>query len=78
MRKKAIYYENERNNRPVEEFINDLEFKTKAKVLARIEFLEERWQELRKPYVDTLKEGLYELRVIFFRKPGKSDLCLYV
>ncbi len=65
MRKKAIYYEDERNSRPVEEFINDLESKTKAKVLARIEFLEERWQELRRPYVDTLEEGLYELRVIF-------------
>ncbi|MFH1127923.1 MAG: type II toxin-antitoxin system RelE/ParE family toxin [Candidatus Omnitrophota bacterium] len=64
MRKKAIYYEDERNSRPVEEFINDLESKTKAKVLARIEFLEERWQELRRPYVDTLEEGLYELRVI--------------
>jgi len=65
MRKKVIYYEDERNSRPVEEFINDLESKTKAKVLARIEFLEERWQELRRPYVDTLEEGLYELRVIF-------------
>jgi len=65
MRKKAIYYEDERNSRPVEEFINDLESKTKAKVLARIEFLEERWQELRRPYVDILEEGLYELRVIF-------------
>ena len=65
MRKKAIYYEDERNSRPVEEFINGLEFKTKAKVLARIEFLEERWQELRRPYVDTLEEGLYEIRVIF-------------
>jgi len=65
MRKKAIYYEDERNSRPVEEFINHLESKTKAKVLARIEFLEERWQELRRPYVDTLEEGLYELRVIF-------------
>jgi phage-related protein len=65
MRKKAIYYEDERNSRPVEEFINDLESKTKAKVLARIEFLEERWQELRRPYVDSLEEGLYELRVIF-------------
>jgi len=65
MRKKAIYYEDERNSRPVEEFINELEFKTKAKVLARIEFLEERWQELRRPYVDTLEEGLYELRVVF-------------
>ena len=65
MRKKAIYYEDERNNRPVEEFINEFEPKIKAKVLARIEFLEERWQELRRPYVDTLEEGLYELRVIF-------------
>src|SRR3989338_8214905 len=65
MRKKAIYYEDERNSRPVEEFINHLESKTKAKVLARIEFLEERWQELRRPYVDTLEDGLYELRVIF-------------
>ena len=65
MRKKAIYYEDERNSRPVEEFINDLESKTKAKVLARIEFLEERWQELRRPYIDILDEGLYELRVVF-------------
>lgn len=65
MRKKAIYYEDERNSRPVEEFINDLKSKTKAKVLARIEFLEERWQELRRPYVDSLEGGLYELRVIF-------------
>jgi len=65
MRKKAIYYEDERRNRPVENFINDLESKTKAKVLARIEFLEERWQELRRPYVDSLEDGLYELRVIF-------------
>ncbi len=65
MRKKVIYYEDERSNRPVEEFINYLESKAKAKVLARIEFLEEHWRELRRPYVDTLEEGLYELRVIF-------------
>ncbi len=65
MRKKVIYYEDARNNRPVEEFIDGLDYKIKAKVLARIEFLEERWQELRRPYVDTLQEGLYELRVIF-------------
>jgi len=65
MKKKAIYYEDEGNSRPVEGFINDLDSKIKAKVLARIEFLEERWQELRRPYVDSLEDGLYELRVIF-------------
>lgn len=68
MRKKAIYYEDERNIRPVEEFINELGPKTKTKVLARIVFLEEHWQELRRPYVDTLQGGLYELRVIFSGK----------
>lgn len=65
MGKKAVYYEDERNKRPVEEFINNLGPKIKAKVLARIGFLEEHWQELRRPYVDTLTEGLYELRIIF-------------
>lgn len=74
MRKKAIYYEDERNSRPVEEFINGLDHKTKAKVLARVTFLEERWQELRRPYVDTLQDGLYELRVIF---SGKQVRVIY-
>jgi phage-related protein len=63
--KKVIYYEDEKNNRPVEEFINDLDPKAKAKVLARIEFLGEHWHELRRPYIDSLGGGLYELRVIF-------------
>lgn len=62
--KKVIYYEDEKNNRPVEDFINALDIKTKAKVLARIEFLEEHWQELRRPYIDSLGGGLCELRVI--------------
>ncbi len=74
MRKKAIYYEDERYSRPVEEFINELGLKARAKVLARIEFLEGHWQELRRPYVDTLEEGLYELRIIF---SGKQVRVIY-
>lgn len=74
MRKKAIYYEDERSYKPVEEFINELGTKTKARVLARIAFLDEHWQELRRPYVDTLEEGLYELRVIF---SGKQVRVIY-
>jgi phage-related protein len=65
MKKIVIFYEDERNRRPVEEFLNDLDFKTKKKVAARITFLENNWQELRRPYVDILVGGLYELRVIF-------------
>ena len=29
--KKVIYYEDDRNNRPAEDFINSLDFKAKAK-----------------------------------------------
>jgi hypothetical protein len=35
MKKKVIYYEDEKNTRPAENFINDLDPKTKVKVLAR-------------------------------------------
>jgi len=66
MKKKVIYYEDEENVRPVEEFINGLDSKTKIKVSARITLLQEQWQELRRPYVDFLQGGLYELRVVLF------------
>lgn len=65
MKKKAIYYEDGKGDKPAENFIDDLDLKIKAKVLARIEFLEEHWHELRRPYVDTIEDGLYELRVQF-------------
>ncbi len=66
MKKKVIYYEDDKNVRPVEEFVNGLDSKAKIKVLARITLLQEHWQELRRPYVDFLQGGLYELRVVLF------------
>jgi phage-related protein len=62
--KKAIYYTDPKGQSPVEAFIKELNLKTRAKILARIEFLEEHWQDLRRPYVDSLSGGLYELRLI--------------
>ncbi len=66
MKKKAIYYEDEKGARPVEKFVNGLDSKFKVKVLARFTLLQEHWQELRRPYVDFLQGGLYELRIVFF------------
>lgn len=65
MKKKVIYYENINGERPVEEFINNLDVKIKAKLLARIQYFEEHWHELRRPYVDLVEDGIYELRVQF-------------
>ena len=65
MRKKAIYYEDTRGQKPVKEFINNFDEKTKAKILARIDCSEEHWHELRRPLVGYIDKDLYELRVEF-------------
>ncbi len=66
MKKKVIYYEDDKNVCQVKDFINSLDSKFKTKVFSRITLLQERWQELRRPYVDFLESGLYELRIVFF------------
>ena len=65
MDKKVIYYEDNRSKKPVKEFIGKFDGKTKGKILARLEFLENHWHELRRPFVDKIDNNLYELRVEF-------------
>ena len=63
--KKIIHYEDKRGRQYVKEFINSFDEKTRGKITARIEFLIEHWQEMRRPLVDKIDEDLYELRVQF-------------
>jgi len=63
--KKAIYYQDLKGRKQVKEFIDRFEEKTRAKILARIEFLEDHWHEVRRPFVDKVDKDLYELRVEF-------------
>lgn len=65
MTKKVIYYEDAKGIKCVKEFLNSLDDSIKGKVLARIQFLGEHWNELRRPYVDLIGDKLYELRVQF-------------
>ena len=65
MSKKAIYYQDLKGRKQVKEFIDRFEEKTRAKILARIEFLEDHWHEVRRPFVDKVDKDLYELRVEF-------------
>jgi hypothetical protein len=60
---KVVFYETEDGNCPVEEFLDGLDRKEKAKVLAAIDLLEEEGPSLRRPYADLLKDGIHELRV---------------
>jgi phage-related protein len=63
--KKAVYYEDLKGRKYVKEFVKQFDEKTRGKILARIQYLEEHWQEIRRPYVDKIGIDLYELRAEF-------------
>ena len=65
MYKKVIYYQDLRGRKDVKDFIHSFDDKTRGKILARLEFLGEHWDELRRPIVDKVDRDLYELRVTF-------------
>lgn len=73
MEKKVIYYENRKREKPVKEFINKFDNKTKAKVLARIKFLGEHWDEIGWPLADYIGDKLYELRIQFSQNKIRLD-----
>ena len=58
------YFEDACGRRPVEEFIDGLEIKMKAKVFGRIELLERYGSRLGMPYARHVEDGIYELRTV--------------
>ena len=63
--KKAIYYEDGKGHKPAKEFIDSFDPKVRGKILARITFLGEHWQEMGRPLVDYIGDKIYELRIQF-------------
>ena len=58
------YYADLRGRKPAELFIDSLEAKMKAKVLGRIELLEEHGPMLGMPFSKHLDDGIFELRTV--------------
>lgn len=58
------YYETERGQKPVEEFIDALEEGMQVKVLRQISLLKEYGNKLREPHSSAIGNGIYELRII--------------
>ena len=54
------YYEDARGRRPVEEFIDGLPAKMRAKVFGRLELLEEHGPALGMPFSRHLDDGIFE------------------
>ena len=57
-----IYYEDANGDKPVEEFILNLDIKMRAKVLLSINVIKELGPLARMPYYKELEDGIFELR----------------
>lgn len=57
------YYESHAGRRPVEEFIDGLDVKMRAKVFGRLELLEEYGPQIGMPFSRHLEDGIFELRL---------------
>ncbi|GCA76142.1 hypothetical protein MiTe_02982 [Microcystis aeruginosa NIES-2520] len=60
-----IFYQDERGNIPILEWLDSLPDKAQNKCFVKLEILAELGHELRRPEADFLRDKIYELRVNF-------------
>lgn len=61
----AIFYTTERGDSPLDEFLDGLDKKSRAKVESHISLLEEQGPNLKRPYADLVRGKIRELRIHF-------------
>ena len=61
----VIAYEKENGEIPVEDFLNGLDVKMRAKIYGLLTVLQEKGNMLREPYSKHLDDGIFELRCKF-------------
>lgn len=71
---KIIYYENDKRESEVFEFIEKQDKNSQAKIFGWLSLLEEKGTALPRPYADFLKEGIHELRI---KLKGEQIRILY-
>jgi phage-related protein len=58
-----VFYTTERGDSPIDEFLDGLDKKSRAKVAAHLSLLEEQGPKLKRPYADVVKGKIRELRI---------------
>jgi len=58
-----VFYTTERGNSPVDDFLDGLDKKSRAKVAAYLSLLEEQGPNLKRPYADIVRGKIRELRI---------------
>ena len=57
-----VFYKTENGKNPVEDFLNELNDKMRAKMLLSIRIVKEKGYQARMPYSEELEDGIFELR----------------
>ena len=57
-----VFYKTENGKNPVEDFLNELNDKMRAKMLLSIRIVREKGYQARMPYSEELEDGIFELR----------------
>jgi phage-related protein len=58
-----VFYTTERGDSPIDEFLDRLDKKSRAKVAAHLSLLEEQGPNLKRPYADVVRGKIRELRI---------------
>lgn len=58
-----VFYTNAAGDSPVDDFLNELDIKTRSKVFAHISLLADQGPNLKRPYADTVRGKIRELRI---------------
>ena len=81
-----IFYTAERGDSPLDDFLDGLDKKSRAKVAAYLSLLEEQGPNLKRPYADIVRGKIRELRIHYILTSSASStssrclirLCWYM
>jgi phage-related protein len=65
MASKRLVLFKERDSVPLRDWLDKQPVKVQAKSIVRLELLENQGEDLRRPMADYLRDGIYELRIVF-------------
>jgi len=72
------FYETENGHKPVEDFLDSLEIKMRAKAAKEIVILKEFGINVKEPYSKHLKDGIFELRIKFASNIARIFYFFYI
>ena len=73
-----VLYTTERGDSPIDEFLDGLDKKSRAKVAANLSLLEEQGPNLKRPYADIVRGKIRELRIHYSSNQYRILFFFYV